>query len=41
MTRLGGSQYVDSEGLGAYASYLVEEFVVPSTMHFEPVDVGG
>jgi enterochelin esterase-like enzyme len=25
MTTLGGSQYVDSPGLGAYASYLVEE----------------
>jgi enterochelin esterase-like enzyme len=25
MTTLGGSQYVDSEGLGMYASYLVEE----------------
>ena len=25
MTRLGGSQYVDSPGLGAYSSYLVDE----------------
>lgn len=25
MTRLGGSQYVDSPALGAYASYLIEE----------------
>ena len=25
MTRLGGSQYVDSVGLGAYATYLVDE----------------
>ena len=25
MTRLGGSQYVDSAGLGAYSSYLVDE----------------
>jgi len=25
MTRLGGSQYVDSVGLGAYASYLTDE----------------
>lgn len=37
MTRWGGSQFIDSEGLGRYQTYLVEEVIPAVDAHFPTV----